>query len=343
MSSFHSITHKVQRGIFFLGALFALAASAGAVVVGTQTLDYKDDSRSRAVVSELWFPAAAGAKAADFSAVPPISAVPLALGAQPAAEVKNRPLIIISHGNWSTRYGHAWLARELVSAGYVVLSVSHPGTMNGDMTLSGRVRLWDRAQDVSFALGQLLADERYKTLVDTGRIGFVGHSFGGFAGVVLAGGRWSYEAQRKACQDMVKTDLYCSNAPKDDITGISFQGMQANLADNRIKSFYIMGSGPAAGFAPESLAQISKPFLIDTAKYDDVLEPMSNSTALAKQIPNAKEIVRNMGHFSYAPICKPVIGKLLAAQICTDPPGVERAQVHGMVSKDAIEFFKKSL
>ena len=103
--------------------------------------------------------------------------------------------------------------------------------------------------------------------------------------------------------------------------------------------------GPGQGFIPASLKSINAPILVDTAKFDEVLEPKSSSTAVAQAIPSAKELVRPVGHFAYVPICVrqfPPSAELIS-QICTDSEGIDRAEVHKQISRDVIEFFGSRL
>ena len=133
-----------------------------------------------------------------------------------------------------------------------------------------------------------------------------------------------------------------SGTRKDDIAGVSAHDAAESFRDTRIKAFYIMGSGPGQGFIAESLKSIRVPFIVDTAQFDDVLEPRANSSASTRQIPGAREVIRAAGHFVYAPEC---IGPIPAtvSHICSDPAGVDRALVHKRVAHDAIEFFTSNL
>lgn len=266
-------------------------------VVSSVTIEMDNRTTSRRILSELWFEAAADAKSEPFAAQPLFRPIPLARGASPAPGAGKRPLIVISHGNFGSRFSHAWLAVELVKSGYVVLSTSHPGTMGEDQTPAGRYRLWDRSRDVSFAIDELLKRPRWNALTDETRIGFVGHSFGGWTGVSLAGGRYNPAQQRTFCEKAPQKDFYCAGTLQDDIASVPARDAGESFTDPRIRAFYIMGAGPAQGFSPESLAAIRAPFLIDTAQYDTVLEPRANSAALAKHIRGAKEVVRPVGHF----------------------------------------------
>ena len=316
----------------------ALASDARGVV-GTATIQMENRANARTIVSELWFAAAGDAKVDNFSPRPPLRAIPIARNAVPQRSTSKRPLIVVSHGNWGSRFSQGWLALELARAGYLVLSTTHPGTAGDDQTAAGRYRLWDRSRDVSFAIDEILRKHPWAELIDESRIGFVGHSFGGWTGVSLAGGQFDPRLQRAACEKAQKKDFYCDGTLMDDIAGVPAQDAAESFKDPRITAFYIMGSGPAQGFSAQSLKSIAVPFMVDTAQYDEILDPEINSTALARQIPGAKEIKRPVGHFAYVPECRWLIGRMLASQICSDPDGVDRARVHKEVVRDVVEFF----
>ena len=322
-----------------------LMGADAAPVVGSVTIEMDNRTISRRALSELWFEAAADAKSEPFAAQPLFRSIPLARGASPASGVGKRPLIVISHGNFGSRFSHAWLAVELVKSGYVVLSTSHPGTMGEDQSPAGRYRLWDRSRDVSFAIDELLKHPRWSALIDESRIGFAGHSFGGWTGVSLAGGRYDPAQQRTFCENVPQKDFYCGGTLRDDIAAVPAKDAGESFKDPRMRAFYIMGAGPAQGFSAESLAAIRAPFLIDTAQYDTVLEPRANSAALAKQIPGAKEVVRPVGHFVYAPEClsRPPASAGVVSVICSDPDGIDRALIHRQVAHDMVEFFDEHL
>ena len=328
-----------------IGAPATCAAVQNERVVGATTIELQNKVSKRKVVTELWYAPAGNPKAEDLSFRPPLRPVTVARGAEPVSG--KRPLIVVSHGNWGSRYSQGWLALKLVRSGYIVLSTSHPGTVADDQTATGRYRLWDRSRDVTFALDQVLNDPKWAALIDETRIGFVGHSFGGWAGVSLAGGRFDPVRQRAFCESVSKKDPYCDGTLKDDVSAISAIDAGESFKDARIRAFYIMASGPAQGFAADSLQSISAPFIVDTARFDEILEPLANSGALAKQISGAREIVRPVGHFAYVPECRPLIGKVLAAAagipICDDPAGIDRATVHGEIAGEVIRFFGKTL
>ena len=54
-------------------------------------------------------------------------------------------ILMAVHRDWAPRGADRFL--ELVKAGYIVLSTTHPGTSGEDQTAAGRYRLWDRSRD----------------------------------------------------------------------------------------------------------------------------------------------------------------------------------------------------
>jgi predicted dienelactone hydrolase len=334
-----------MRNLSFAWGLAASACVAAAPNPVPGITSVEIDNAGRRFTSELWYEAAPGAPSEDFTIRLPLRSIAMARNSIASQGHGKRPLIVLSHGNWGSRFSQGWLATRLVDAGYVVLSTSHPGTLGDDQTVVGRARLWDRSRDVSAALTQLLRQPRWSALIDPDRIGFAGHSFGGWTGISLAGGRYDPVRQRAACETAAKRDFYCDGTLKDDVSGVKTSDAADATADSRIKAFYIMASGPGQGFSEESLQSIRAPFVFETARFDEILDPQAHSSALAKRIPTAREIVRPVGHFAYVPLCKPVVGALIAraagVPICNDADGVDRATVHQQVAADVVTFFDK--
>jgi predicted dienelactone hydrolase len=322
-----------------------LAASAQTTKVGMQTLEHTDTARQRNLTMSVWYPAQADARIEAVRARPLFESLEIAVDAAPDPNLGKRPLIVLSHGNWGTRHSQGWLAVELVKAGYLVMTTTHPGTSADDQTQAGRIRYWDRARDVTVSLDRLLTSS-WKASIDEQRIGFGGHSFGGNTAVHLAGGRFDPARQLAACQANPNADLYCGTTVKEGI-GVDISGAGESMLDRRFKAFYAMASGPAAGFDPDSLRGIRAPMVFDTATQDTILEPGGNSKAFARAIPGATEIERNTDHFAYIPVCRPIIGQTLAAglgiPVCDGPSTGPRRAVHQQVQVDVIGFFNRTL
>jgi Predicted dienelactone hydrolase len=113
------------------------------------------------------------------------------------------PVLVLSHGSGVSRFQYTSLAQELASRGYVVIAIDHPGggfLVNRDFgviafdpdslpyetaPLKSAVRDW--VADAVFVvrrLAALPADSSaapFGLMIDTNRVGMIGHSLGGAA------------------------------------------------------------------------------------------------------------------------------------------------------------------
>lgn len=115
------------------------------------------------------------------------------------------PVVIISHGaggNWDTHYAQA---KYLASHGYAVLCLEHVGSNTERMKSSIRIlhnlkemihdsnEVLGRPKDVSFAINQATQwnqeHQKLKGRLDLRHVGILGHSFGAFTTMVVAGMR----------------------------------------------------------------------------------------------------------------------------------------------------------
>ncbi|MBU6375426.1 MAG: alpha/beta fold hydrolase [Bdellovibrionales bacterium] len=115
------------------------------------------------------------------------------------------PVVLISHGaggNWDTHFAQA---DDLASHGYAVFCLEHTGSNTDRMKSSLRVlknlkdmihdstEVLARPKDISFAINQLTEWNRshpqLKGRLDLGRIGVLGHSFGAYTVMAVAGMR----------------------------------------------------------------------------------------------------------------------------------------------------------
>jgi predicted dienelactone hydrolase len=119
------------------------------------------------------------------------------------------PLILISHGaggNWDTHYAQA---QDLATQGYAVFCVEHPGSNTERMKSSIRrfqnlkrmiydsTEVLGRPKDVSFLIDRASDWNRnhpkLRGRLDLTRIGVLGHSFGAYTVLALAGTRPALE------------------------------------------------------------------------------------------------------------------------------------------------------
>jgi dienelactone hydrolase len=172
----------------------------GAHAVGTLRFDVQDAARSRALVVQAWFPAAATAidtpieqlesepirtRYGELLAMAPACPsrnLSVALAAQPIAGPL--PLVVLSHCHACTRLSNATTAIRLASHGFVVIAADHASDtlwekLDGNEAPIDAAVLELRAGDVRAVLDAVAAGTTpISASADLSRVGVLGHSMG---------------------------------------------------------------------------------------------------------------------------------------------------------------------
>jgi len=169
------------------------------------------------------------------------------------------PLIIISHGaggDWDTHFA---LAHHLATHGFIVFCLEHIGSNTKMLKRSIRIfknlndmihdgdEVLGRPKDVSYAINQAIiwnqSNETLKGKIDTENIGVLGHSFGAYTSMVIAG--------MKPALDWLE--------PRTNFG----KGLGADMKDKRVKACIAL-SPQGVGepfFVKESFSTLSTPLL----------------------------------------------------------------------------------
>jgi predicted dienelactone hydrolase len=267
----------------------------------------------------------------------------VAAGGSLASAARRYPLVLISHGTGGNEFGHQDLALALAQAGFVVVSVRHPGDNSYDNSGVGTDRyFYGRSHHIALTLDGLLADPTWGPHLDSGRVGFFGYSIGGFTGLTLLG----------AAPDFQRMAVYCALRPNDapycvhGATSIPQLGTTylRPRADPRIKAAALMA--PAFSFLFDSLdlARIHVPVFIGRAGADAIVQEPENVTWLEHSLRTLEpvQLIPMAGHYVFLAPCS----EALAARvpfICVDPAGVDRAAVHADLNPRLVAFFRRAL
>ena len=154
---------------------------------GICTVRFHDQSRQRPLITEVWYPIDENTPAENVQGLWLRCAE--ARDAPIKAAKKKYPLIVMSHGNGGDRMNNSWLAEILASNGYIVASVDHHGNTWNNKIAECFIKIWERPQDVSFVVDQLLEHEWLSKHINHKKIGFIGYSLGGHTGIWIAGGK----------------------------------------------------------------------------------------------------------------------------------------------------------
>ncbi len=236
---------------------------AGPFAVTTQFLEIVDTERNRTLPTDLYLP-----------------------------PNPNAPLIVISHGLSGDRRGFVKIAQHLASHGFAVAALDHPGSDRRQLQdlLTGTAReiarpteFADRPRDISFLLDELTrlsaANGPLASRLDMNRIGVIGHSFGGYTALALAGAQLNYDTLETNC----KSEDFIFNAANPSMilqcTALEAPAQfDADLKDDRVKAVMALNPVTSGLFGPTGFSQIDIPVLL-VAGSDDPIAP-----ALLEQI-----------------------------------------------------------
>jgi predicted dienelactone hydrolase len=261
------------------------------------------------------------------------------------------PLVLLSHGWGGNLKRMAWLSNGLVENGAIVVAVNHPKSSTGDLNNLEALNHWTRAQDLSAALDNVLADPELAPYIDQNRIFAAGFSYGGWTALSLGGAKARRDGIEKFCNDPAQQISHCADILKAGIkiADIDKASWQSSYKDNRIKAVAAIDPGLTWGLENEDVAKLDVPTLIislgngqDRLHATDTSSSGSNFNAL---VPKATlKIVSPATHFSALGLCKPEGAGILKSEnddpVCTDPPGTDRRAVTREIIASITDHFK---
>jgi predicted dienelactone hydrolase len=271
----------------------------------------------------VWYPAAKGAEATSLSIGDPTS--PLFTVGAAAADVPilpssaKRPVVLLSHGFGGSARMMGWFGTAMAEAGYVVISVDHPGNNGVDtMTVPGAILPWERAEDLKQALKAVGEDPVLGPHLDLTRIGAAGFSAGGFTALVLGG----------ATVDVGRLERFCHASPSDGVCRPQLEFAVTEAESKRaqsepavaaliatasadhsmpgVKAVFVMAPAIVQALRPDGLEAIRKLVAIIVGDHDIVAPPATNANIAAAAIPGARlTTLGGATHYSFLSKCTP--------------------------------------
>ena len=244
------------------------------------------------------------------------------------------PLIVISHGNLGGLWGHHDLASNLARAGFIVITLTHPGDNYQDSSGIGAIStVYGRPRQVSAALDAALQTPFLSPFIDTTRIAFIGFSAGGQTGLLLAGVKPDFSLLETYCKSHPETAL-CESKGKIRLD----RPDMSPIPDNRIRAVILMAP-LSVSFPAETLKHMNVPVMIYVGENDQALAPAENAYALAGALPGlfAMKVIPKAGHFVFLSACS---AQMLQASpsLCTDSPPIDRKALHQEISIEIANF-----
>ncbi|MFB2939431.1 alpha/beta hydrolase [Aerosakkonemataceae cyanobacterium BLCC-F154] len=186
------------------------------------------------------------------------------------------PIIVLSHGLGSRPEDLAERAEYLTSHGYFVAIPQHPGSdmiqlQNMQQGLSRNVLLTqefiDTPLDISYVLDEL---ERRNQSEFSGRlnvqsVGVMGHSFGGYTVLAVAGATIDFANLQKDCNNNLN---YLDLSLLVQCRVLDLPPQAYNLRDPRVKAVYALNPVNNSVFGAKGLSQITIPTMLEAGTYD---------------------------------------------------------------------------
>jgi len=328
---------------------YAFAQSSPKTNIGERTLQFKDSSRNRLVITEVWYPTIDTLQNSDKAFSPFIRNYTVRNGKLPQSEL---PLVIISHGTGGGRLTLEWLAQALVQNGFIVAAVDHWGNTYDNKIPIEFLKPWERPQDISFAITSLLHDTAFKTVIDSQRIGAAGFSYGGYTVIALAGAQLDFATLIQYYNTTGKKEIDIPELPglrqyleKYYDTLMATANHLPSLKDSRIKAFFAISPALGPGFTNAAqFKDISKPVFIVGSQSDSMAPVKTNAAHYHTRIRNSGyyEFPGKTGHYV---MLNEAIDDVKKSDpfIFADDPSVNRHAVHLQVDSLAARFFKDHL
>jgi predicted dienelactone hydrolase len=328
-------------GLGLLGAAaFGHAASlrANAAPVGEthrvateRTASLRDARHRPELRITIWYPAARDAVESPV-VIGPANRVLFEVGAA-AAEAPfvedgaRHPVILLSHGFGGSARMMGWFGIALAGRGYIVVAVDHPGNNALDqMTLSGTVLWWDRAEDLRSALDAVGRDPAISRRADLSHVGVAGFSDGGFTTLVTAGAKVVPSRWIEFCHDN-PVDGDCQPNQEFAVTSedrakvLAMPELAAEVAHAgedhaipQLRAAFAMAPALVQALDPAGLSRLRAPVYIMLGDADTVAPPATSGLAAGAAIPNARvDLLPGASHYDFLSMCTDVARAIIPA------------------------------
>ncbi|MCC0179788.1 alpha/beta hydrolase [Waterburya agarophytonicola K14] len=265
---------------------------------------------------------------------------------------KRSSLIIISHGVASNRQTFDYLGEHLASHGFSVAIVEHDNiSLNKfDRFLSGKEsfpkpnNLISQPLDITYLLDSLEQESKLNSAlqnkIDLQQVGIIGHSFGGYTSLALAGGKLIADSESGKCQTEDYQNVLLDLSSLAKCTFNNFSSVDRQLKDPRIKA--AIAINPMAGiFGRKGISSINIPTMFISGTHDLFMPPLTEQIQpfswLNEDIDKYLVLVKPGTHFSFL---REGLGVL---PVPDDIVGISPSQAYPAIEALTTIFFKAHL
>lgn len=295
----------------------------GQTIFSQETKTYFDSTRQRKLITEIWIPQ--NNNAASF------------------------PLVMFSHGTGGNRLACSWFCKGLADKGFIVAAVDHFGNTYDNPIPKEFVTIWQRPQDISFVLSELLNEKNIAAKLDNSKVYMAGFSIGGYTSLALAGAKIDWDnVIRFTHTPQGFKEINVPEMPglismfEQDIILEEFN-KSPDLLDKRFKAVFVMSPAAGQGFSSKKqMKRIKVPVFIVGAESDNIAPIRTNALHYKKLLPKSElYILKNkVGHYVF--LNEGTVEMKSAAPIFfQDAEGINRNEIHRQIISLAEIFFNK--
>ncbi|WP_013325107.1 alpha/beta hydrolase [Gloeothece verrucosa] len=186
------------------------------------------------------------------------------------------PVVILSHGLGSRPQDFEAMAQHLASYGYVVAMPQHPGsdTQQQQAFINGFSRqvfdvneFINRPKDISAVIDELERRNQsdFGGRLDLENVGVIGHSFGGYTALAVAGAQINREYLKSACE---RSFNWLNMSSLLQCTALNLPNTTYQFRDARVKAVLVKNPFNSIIFGQKELEQIQIPVMITGGNYD---------------------------------------------------------------------------
>lgn len=171
------------------------------------------------------------------------------------------PIIVYSHGHRGYAQASGRIVSHLASHGFIVVAPDHVGNLFTDADRTAAIYV-QRPADLSAAIDAVLSTPDLADSTDAERILAMGHSFGGYSVLALAGASFDVDGTTPGCLDGSDTSEFCTDMTTEDV-----QLLRDGLKDDRVDGVMAMAPGDWRLFK-DGLEDVDVPTLHMTGDID---------------------------------------------------------------------------
>lgn len=317
---------------FCLAALIYLVSSL-AHAAGVQFLILPPDGDNGALSGAIWSPCASPPQEAKLYGIATSARLNCAV------QGNKLPLVVISHGQDGWFGAHHDTAEALADAGFIVAAINHPG----DNALSA-TRIRDisiavkRPADIKRLIDYMLGAWSDSAKIDAARIGFVGHSRGGYTGLVLAGAEPDFKRAATECGEGANPNSPCALFKDAKLP-------DAPVAhDARIKALVLADPGFTLVLGKDELKAVTLPVQLWSSELGGAGGTAQSVARVRDWLPTKPDfhLVAHADHWAFIAPCN---AEQVKAQprLCNDTPSFDRTAFHRDFNNAVLAFFRQQL